>query len=516
MPEMTQLHPPDPDPSSAASSAFAGLRLDTAHKLGRAPAPPTGLAPPVGNALSTGDSLADAAASSISADGPAPPAGWALTELPRLRLQGRQLAQLLQERQRDLDRREAQQQAFAADIDNQLRAARLWLAERHQELAERQTQLAEREGEAAELSSRLSAAEAYLDRARREMEDDMRRREEDVTARTGALERMRARLNSQAAAQRAAQQEFADLREREHNAAVRERQEVDAHRAAALGTLRLALDNVEQRRLAVEAEAAALEQRRSEWAAEARRPSPEQLRRTRELTEIAADLAAREQNLAAAEELQIRVETELSALRHELDVERERLGEQARVDRRRIAESERAAAEELASQREAQLRQSDQFNERQASLERLRAELTEVHREALEARLAAEETLARLVGTASAGDITKALADTRARLADHWRLAAGRVAEERAALTSLRDDIGAQAQKLTVQKDDLTAWVERRQREFDQQAAGLAERDAELRHWENEMRAERDQWVRDRLAFEQQLRSTVARLREAD
>ena len=135
----------------------------------------------------------------------------------------------------------------------------------------------------------------------------------------------------------------------------------------------------------------------------------------------------------------------------------------------------------------------------------MRAELSDVHREALEARLAAEETLVRLAGSAAPAVVSRSLAETRERLADHWRLVAGRVSDERAALAALRDDIAAQAKKLAAQKDDLQAWVERRQQEFDQQAAALAAREAELRQFEDETCAKHDAWHGERLAFQQQL-----------
>lgn len=501
MPETRQQIPPDAEPLPSVLAAPANVRIDAAHQLGRAPAVEV-------EAASV--ELSAAVIARLPAD-----ELRTLEALPRIRLQGRQLAQLLQERQSDLDRREAQQQAMAADLENQLRAARLWLGARQQELADREARLVERERQTQEQSSRVAAAESLVDATRQKTEQAMRRCEDDIAARTAALDALARRLEAQAAAQRATQQKFEAERTAAREIGERERQQIDNRRTTALATVRLAHANLEQRRVAIEAEATELERRRAQWIEAARRPSPEQQRHARELTAIAEGLAAREQNLATAEDVQLRAEAELAALREELGVERERLEEQARVDRRRVVEAERATAEALSRERAALARRHEQLNEREASLERLRAELGEIHRQALEARLAAEETLSRLAGAAPPAEIARAVAEARARLADHWRLAAERVAAERTAVTSLRDELAAQALKLTAQKDDLAAWAERRQKEFDAQSTDLSEREDQLRELENAMLAERDQWDRDRLAFEQQLRGAMTRLRDA-
>src|SRR5689334_22946404 len=133
MPETRHNVPPEVETANRSFAAAPNVRVDAAHTMGRA-------------AADAPDSPAEIGA----AQGAAPPDAEILEALPRLRVQGRQLAQLLQDRQRDLDRREAQQQAFAADVENQLRAARLWVTERQQELADRDAALAAREQDAAD------------------------------------------------------------------------------------------------------------------------------------------------------------------------------------------------------------------------------------------------------------------------------------------------------------------------------------------------------------------------------
>ena len=63
----------------------------------------------------------------------------------RLEAQASQLANQLQEQLRELEHREALQNAQAAELDNELRRARLWVSEKGAELAERERGVAANE-----------------------------------------------------------------------------------------------------------------------------------------------------------------------------------------------------------------------------------------------------------------------------------------------------------------------------------------------------------------------------------
>ncbi len=484
---------------NAGAAIPVGARIDAAHVLGSG-SPAQEPAPSM---------LAETAPTSTDANVPA------VEMLAHMRAQGRQLAQLLQERQQELDRREAQQHAQAAELENQMRAARVWLSARHQELSDREERAAAREREVADAGSRLSAAETYHDAARRDAEAELARRDGELMIGRAELDRWRSRLESQAAAQQAAQREFTETRQQEHDRLVLARQQLDSHHAASMTLARQSLAALEQRRVAIEQQATVVERRRAELVELACRPSPEQIRMARANAETADRLAAREEQLAAAEQLQVHAEAELIAIRRDLDADREELAQEARSERRRLVESQRMAAAEIDQQREALARQRQQLDETQVNLERMRAELSELHQTALESRLVAEETLIQLSGTAAPATVIRALAESRERISDHWRLAAGRVADERAALAKTQAELVTQSKKLVVQRHELAAWMERRQAEFGLQARALANREEELREWERTLRIEREQWNGSRLAFEQQLRNAAARLREA-
>ncbi|HEY1603079.1 MAG TPA: hypothetical protein VGG64_25975 [Pirellulales bacterium] len=500
MSDSFQVRASAPDSSGAFVLAPGGTRVDMAHALWSAP--PTTAAP---NEPLTPRALASGEASVVPAS----------DLLARLRSQGRQLARLLHERQQDLDRREAQQNAQAAELDGQLRAARLWLTERHQELSEREAASKEHERQLAVRARELNALAAADDAARTKEESALHKRSEELSLRQAALDRLNERLTRQAKAQQTAQRELELLREREHNVRTRARQQLDNDRSTNLDTIRQALAHLERRRAAIEIAAEATERRRAQLASQAQRPSPEQKQRARELTEIAEGLARREQHLTQAEQLQLRAETELAAMRHELEQERHELAEQARIERRRLADSQRATAAETAEKRELLQRRNEQLDQRQASLERMRDELVQLQRESLEARLVAEETLAALTGVAAPAAVASALAQSRERLADHWRLTTGRIADERAALARLGQEVTAQSKSLAAKKEDLGQWAQRRQQEFDLQAAALAQREEAMSALQNQVGQERAEWEQGRLTFEQELRTRMARLRKS-
>src|SRR5690242_8677562 len=114
MSDATQSRPVDTEPSGAVVVAPSGTRIDAAHILGSGPPAATGSGPELAEiAITAADVDSLAAASEL---------------IPRVRLQGRQLARLLAERQQELDHREAQQNALAAELEAQMRSARAWFA----------------------------------------------------------------------------------------------------------------------------------------------------------------------------------------------------------------------------------------------------------------------------------------------------------------------------------------------------------------------------------------------------
>ncbi|HEY2895363.1 MAG TPA: hypothetical protein VGJ16_14155 [Pirellulales bacterium] len=509
MSKITHTRATTPEPIATAGAPMPGSRIDAAHVLGDGPArePASAESAPaaIETVAATGTSPAVEPQLLPQTENAAPV--WTDDLLARLRVQGRQLAERLRERQNELDIRAENNRSQLAELENEIRAARLWLIERQQELTDRETQLADR-------ASRLSAAETYHEAARQELTAEVERREESLARREQDVAAATARLERQTAALADAQRKVEDRRQREHQALVEQRQQIERHRQSALSSIRLALAGVEERRAAVERKAAALEESREAAAAVARRPSEEQQRYARDLQAIAERLATREAALDESQRLLERAEIERVALRCQLEEDAERLQAQSRIDRRRLLQRRRES-EELASRQQEALRQKQlQLDERQLSLDRLRDELAVVHREALDTRAAAEEALVQLAGPDAATNaaLTQSLNETRHKLSEQWRKAAERGAAEQAELASLGNEITGQLQKLRAQKEDLDQWTAARERSFAQQAAALAEREEQTRAREALLHDQREAWSREREDLEQRLRATSEEL----
>lgn len=430
------------------------------------------------------------------------------SDFPRLRAQAEQISAYLRKRQRDLDLREARLNSQLAEYDQQVRSARGWFLQRRDELLER-------EREIAAIEARLAARQAEAAPAAADLEH----REAEVARRQAELEAAEHALD----ARRAAVEADLDARRTElEQQTAREAQVQQQHREAAWATIRRALAQLEQRREALESQAADLAARsaavaaaEAEVACRAASPLPEELARAAKLDAREQRLAVRERHLGEAEGLLEHGRAQLAELRQELEAQRERLAEQARADRRRLAEAQRSQETELGEQRAALERASEQLDHRRGALLQSQQEVSQLHRETLELRLATEELWSELAGAAPPAALASALSATRARLADHYRLERGEIARQRAELEALAVELGAQHDHLRRQADELQDWLAGRQAELERQAAALAARELDLDRQQAESRAAEARWHGQRFELEQEVRRLSIELHRA-
>lgn len=159
------------DPSVSRSRFGRETRIDGAHLT------PSAEAPPPAPAVDPSPSAEYTSSPSIQeADTDGSLAKWAGL-LPRLRLQACQLSRLLSARQRELDQREATQNARAAELESEIRAARVWLED---------------------LRGQFEAREAKLDARDREIQAIAARQALEAEARDAEHESIAARLESRA------------------------------------------------------------------------------------------------------------------------------------------------------------------------------------------------------------------------------------------------------------------------------------------------------------------------------
>jgi chromosome segregation ATPase len=487
-----------------------------------------------------------------------------------LTLHAVELAERLQQHQRDVDRREARLNAQEAEFESRLRAARLWIGQRETELQEQQRELARREATHREHEARAAAMLASA--------ADVEARQRDAVAREQRCSRLqvelevgvteqRTRLDAlelETAACRARQEELAaeraaceqrqrqlDQREAtlyaEQERLASDRVALDRHarqwseRDAELTAREVALRKwecelreqagaVEFERSEVHRKKALQEDNLAELAAQDRRLRFRQqeietaLRRferlgivedrLQEIENAAEQLAARNAYIDHAESLLGEQQREFHQQREQLHAQRREFDEAAARERREWTADQTQRKADL-DQRAGQLqRREAALDQREAALERLAEQLRDAQRETLEMRLATEETWLQLQGALAPATLTRSVAHVRTRLAEHFEQAAEDVRRRRADLESLRGDLAEQLEHVEQRQLRLEQWTEAQQRDIEAQASRLVERESALEAQQQELERSAAAWRRERDEQRAELRNLLGQLRQ--
>jgi hypothetical protein len=429
--------------------------------------------------------------------------------LALVQAQAQQLSSHLRQQAEDLDAREARLQAQMALFDNEVRSARLLLAERGQALDERAAELASGEQQLRDQLAEAAEAESARQVQAADQAEQWRKQDDEFAARKQQLGVVARRLVQQRLAHQQATERLRAARRRFEREMRQGQQQIDHRRQVSLALTRLLLAGIEQRRAAIDETEKQLAARESALAARCRQGADE-------LAAKGEGLALREQRLTAGEELLAEQQKQCQALQERLST-----GQQEIQEARRLAEADcmqRRAELELAlkQQQHAVEQRSLEVDSRRLALEQLQAEVRQMHRESIEMRLAAEELSAQLAGTAPPAAITSSIGRLRAKLADHFRLAAADLGAQRQELAQLQAQLAEQHERLSAQKKDLQQWLERRQDEIEQQAARLVCREQELDWQQQQIEAVQARWQQERQQQQDQIRELLRQLRRID
>ncbi|MDX1946067.1 MAG: hypothetical protein SFU86_11775 [Pirellulaceae bacterium] len=453
MPSFTEVAGPDQEGEAGARIA-PRRRIDAPHTVAAEPAP--GGEPP--------DPVAFGQAMLEVVEEPSPEVlAAALGHDPEIRreqlqLQAAQLAGHLRERLRDVDRREAQLNARVAQLESDLRASRLWLAEREHEFQERETTL------------------------RRQIED----------------------LQAKATGHDLSADPEDDHDSRQQSLAERERQ------------CQLKENDLRERKFEFDRQAVALRHAQQMWEQERQRQQAELTRQGQLLTqEFAAETAQRDERLRETESLLAEHARQLDRDRAALLADRQTWQEEQTRQKLALDERAKMAATEL-DDRRLRLDGRQEWLERQKQgLEQVRSEILGLHRQSLEMRLVAEQAWAQLSGRLSPAEVTQAIAHLRLKLAEHYRIEEDNLCARRAELVELGEKIAAQHRELTQLREGVRGWTAARQAEIEAQAQRLVERELELDREQERFRQAQHSWQAERRTYEQQIRDLASQLRQA-
>jgi hypothetical protein len=478
-----------------------------------------------------------------------------------------ELADKLQSRLSDLDRRESALHGQEAELDSRIRSARLWLEEREGELDQREEAIEQREASSIEYANVDPSQQRTADVTRSLQLED---RERQVTKLQTELEIIQSEL-AEKVSELEIQNAFCQSKQEELAAARREvenrQRELDVREAeiykqmeqlttgevslqqkverinSADGELIKRLDDLRAWELKLGETGSELEFQRAELnriqqevefrlheadERERRIKFREQEIKTAlvrferlnvteqkmvELQQRACEFDARSMNLAAAESLLAEQHVQLSQVRHELE-QQELAFENNVVRQRQFLNKDKEQQSLLLSRREQVLDQREQeLDNRQTVLEQLQEELRSAQREVLEIRLATEETWLQLQGALAPATLSRSISQLRVRLADHFRLAADEAVKRRRELEKVRHELSAEHGQLQSQRRDLELWLTRREQELEQHASRLVEReqdlDAQQKHYELAERA----WQSQQAEYQRELQRLLGQER---
>ncbi len=453
-----------------ADQIFKPRRIDGAHtvgglKLEHSPALVLELAGVGAGSAGTYQDTHDFSGESASLDG--------LLELDesmddreeQLEHQAGQLAGHLQEQLRELEYREALQNARSAELDNEFRRARLWITEKSAELTERENAVAAAEAKHQEIEARQTVL--------RDREQDLAQRQQPVSEREAALA------------------------ERERQFEAKEYQ-------------------IRERRQFIEREAAALHHARQQWE---RSQEEEQADLTSERAtirqQLEAELHAREQALSQGESLLAEHTRELEKDRQTLTTERADWQRQKATDGEAIALHRHRTEAELEQRRTRLATRETTLDQQQAALDQLRGEITAAHRQSIEMRLIAEQLWAQVQGRMPPVEITQSIAQLRLKLGEQYRLEQQGLAEQKRELLALAEKVAEQSGAHRAQRQELQSWFAAREAEIESHAHSLVIHEQNLLDQSNQLRQTETRWGSDRRRLEQELRELHSRLRQA-
>lgn len=171
--------------------------------------------------------------------------------------------------------------------------------------------------------------------------------------------------------------------------------------------------------------------------------------------------------------------------------------------------------EHLEQQRQ-QLRQREsRIDQRKRALDQMQDEVLQLHREALELRFSTEQVWADLMEEFPAERLTQSLAEARARLADHYRLANDALSRRKDELHDLRAELSSQEQRLRQQRREIQMWADRRYDEVEARLAKLIVRERELDELEGEYQRQAIIWQQQRESYREEIERLTWQLREA-
>ena len=168
-------------------------------------------------------------------------------------------------------------------------------------------------------------------------------------------------------------------------------------------------------------------------------------------------------------------------------------------------------ASELESERRLLAERKIELDRRKSVLQRMQSETQSLHREALEMRLVTEQLWIEISEKAPPEHVNELLTSLRARLDQHYVEQQKEIQDQAGELVELKESIEQKQEDLRLQSNQLQQWVETRHDEIKSYAAEVDARELLLDRREHRMREEISKWEATRAAYQQQLQGLLSK-----
>lgn len=417
-------------------------------------------------------------------------------------LQARQIAEHLQKRYSELQRREQRLNAQLSQLDQERRTVRMWVSECESVIQQRDDELVQRE-------SNLESREAEC----LKQEHELQSRKAAVLLQEKELSDIQAQWRAEWEQERATLQQELDQKRIEIQneeirfAQVKETQvaEIQQERTLLMNRIRFQEEHLQKLRKDFEATQSAFhveKQRIQSFLAETEH---QQRRREANLARYRSLLEERD---AGVQRQHILLAKTRKAGLDSLTRDHQRIVADQR-DWQMVRERQQA---ELVRQTEMLRLNAENLEARQKRLESLRAELEETNRRTLEMRLVVEEACAQLAQAVGPEAARQRIEAAQRSLSDHYRQAREQLLAERREVEQFQQVLVTQRDQLRAEQQALSDWMTKQDEQLRSRDAKLRQEEASSTTRELAWQNTREGWLLEKLEAESIIRDLLKRL----
>ena len=177
---------------------------------------------------------------------------------------------------------------------------------------------------------------------------------------------------------------------------------------------------------------------------------------------------------------------------------------------------EELSVSKLDSLRQALQDHKADLDKREQHLQSLHDQITELHRESLELRVATEHIWTDFRGHMPDEELAHSLAQHRAKLADHYKIANDELCRRREVLHQLQQHLSQQDEQLRRERLDMQMWIDRQRNEVEAKSATITAREFEFERREAELQRQSITWQKQREDYRHEIEQLSRRLRYAN